>query len=156
MIFQILDCNENTIMKHREPFPDLNEEPFILKKLVEQNQDFVEFLKKPFSYFSAETNLWINNENGGHLDLIWIYSADLINGNVLKLKMLDYSIEVGETIRASLSPSLSIAEIVYKVLGYCIYKDRLVSMAGDTVSALQGDSLNKTLEFIKNQGTLFF
>ena len=145
MIFQILDCNENTIMKHREPFPDETEEPFILQKLVEANPDFIEFLRKPFAYFSAETNIWINNQSGGYLDLIWIYGSDLVNGNVLMLKMLDYSIADNVSVKSALRPKMTIADIVYKVLGFYIYKNRLNSLTeGDRLVDRFG-SLNGTL-----------
>jgi hypothetical protein len=148
MIFQILDRNENTLMKHREPFPDENEEPFILKKLVEMNPDFVNFLSKPFAYFSAETNMWINNEVGGYLDLIWIYISDLINGNVLKIKMLDYCIETNDSIQKVLNPKLTISDIVYKVLGFCIYKNRINSLAQDSFLEKRFTFLNETIEII--------
>ena len=125
IIFMVVDKNGNTIAKI--PFAILGEfeDPYILGRLLKNNPDIKEKLKCPFAYYSAETNLWINNENGGHLDLIWIFRSDLINNKILKIKMINECVYTDPNIKERVANKMTIYEMVHKVIGFDIYKNRL-------------------------------
>lgn len=149
---QILDKNLNVILKVRVPVPGEGEEPFSLKKLIGREFNVHEILNQPFGYYSAETNMWINNENGGFLELIWLYISDLINGDFLKIRLLNYAIKVDPQIKKIITPKMTIRDLVYKVAGFVMYQERLSALINERPEIFNSiPSLNKTIKWIYHQ-----